>query len=98
MRKTLGADESVEGVDVLPSTVANDTEFGVSDINVTAFLLPRVSGRIIWAVGPRVTIPNDRRVVPVGGGFGKLFREGRRPVNLSLSAYDNIEQTDIGAE
>ena len=39
---------------------------------------------------------DDRWVVPVGGGFGKLLRVGRRPVNASLSAYNNVERPALG--
>lgn len=41
---------------------------------------------------------DDRWVVPFGGGFGKLFRVGRRPVNASLSAYNNFERPALGPE
>ncbi|SDR64288.1 hypothetical protein SAMN05519103_09628 [Rhizobiales bacterium GAS113] len=31
----------------------------------------------------------DKWTVPVGGGFGRLFRIGELPVNLQLGAYYN---------
>lgn len=48
---------SVEGPDILPSTVANDTKLGIGDVNLTAFVSPRVPGRIIWGLGPSITFP-----------------------------------------
>jgi hypothetical protein len=33
---------------------------------------------------------NDRWVVPIGGGIGKLFRLGKLPVNTQLTAYSNV--------
>ncbi len=32
--------------------------------------------------------------VPVGGGFGKIFRIGTRPINASLQGYYNVEEPD----
>jgi hypothetical protein len=29
--------------------------------------------------------------VPVGGGFGRLFKVGELPVNMQLAAYYNVE-------
>jgi hypothetical protein len=39
----------------------------------------------------------DKWVVPIGGGFGRLFRVGKLPVNMSLSAYDNVIRPDGAA-
>jgi hypothetical protein len=36
--------------------------------------------------------------VPVGGGFGKVFRIGNQPINISLTGYKNIEHPANGAE
>jgi hypothetical protein len=33
---------------------------------------------------------DDRWVVPIGGGIGKLFRLGKLPVNTQLAAYSNV--------
>ena len=32
----------------------------------------------------------DRWTVPVGGGFGRVFRIGEQPVNMQLAAYYNV--------
>lgn len=34
----------------------------------------------------------NRWTVPVGGGFGKIIKWGKQPVDLSLSGYYNVEQ------
>ncbi len=36
--------------------------------------------------------------VPFGGGFGKIFRIGKQPMNASLAAYYNVEKPDFGAD
>ncbi|MCE0523867.1 MAG: hypothetical protein LV480_13245 [Methylacidiphilales bacterium] len=33
---------------------------------------------------------NDRWTVPIGGGFGRLFRIDKQPINASLQAFDNV--------
>jgi hypothetical protein len=35
---------------------------------------------------------DNRWSVPIGGGFGKITQWGKQPVDLSLSAYYNVEQ------
>ena len=37
--------------------------------------------------------------VPVGGGFGRVFRIGKQPINASLQSYYNVEEPDnLGPE
>jgi hypothetical protein len=36
-----------------------------------------------------------RWTVPVGGGVGKIFRIGERPVNMSTHIYYNVEKPDV---
>lgn len=39
--------------------------------------------------------PSDNRwLVPLGGGFGKMFKIGRQPVNTSVQAYYDIERPE----
>ncbi len=33
--------------------------------------------------------------LPVGGGFGKLFRLGKLPINVSVQAYTNTKQPHV---
>ena len=37
---------------------------------------------------------DDRWVVPVGGGFGKVLRIGNQPANLNAQLYYNVERPD----
>ena len=39
---------------------------------------------------------SDRWTVPVGGGFGKIFRIGSQPVNASLQGFDYPVRPEIG--
>jgi hypothetical protein len=36
--------------------------------------------------------------IPLGGGIGRLFKIGKRPINTSLQAYYNIVTPDSGAD
>lgn len=36
--------------------------------------------------------------VPIGGGFGKLFAIGKRPINANLQAYYMVESPDIAPD
>ncbi len=38
---------------------------------------------------------DDRWTVPVGGGFGKIFRLGKQPMNANVQAFYNVEAPDI---
>lgn len=36
--------------------------------------------------------------VPVGGGFGKIFKIGKQPFNAQVQAFANVAKPDFGAE
>ncbi len=38
---------------------------------------------------------SQRWIVPFGGGFGKIARFGKQPVNLSFQIYYNVERPDV---
>ncbi|MDC0325796.1 neuromedin U [bacterium] len=40
---------------------------------------------------------DDRWTVPIGGGFGKIFKIGNLPVNSTLQAYGNVVRPSSGA-
>jgi opacity protein-like surface antigen len=43
--------------------------------------------------------PSDQRwTVPVGGGFGRVFKVGEQPVNASLSGYYNVVRPDSAGD
>jgi hypothetical protein len=63
--------------------------------------LPRgwylVSAPILTA--DREADAGDRWTVPVGGGFGKLFKLGKLPINTTLQGYyNNVERPRFGSE
>jgi len=41
---------------------------------------------------------DDRWVVPIGGGFGKIFRIGDQPMNAQVQAFYNLEDTPLSGE
>ena len=41
---------------------------------------------------------NQQLVLPLGGGFGKIFHLGKQPINASISAYYNVVRPDYGAD
>ncbi len=46
-----------------------------------------------WEAGP-----GNKWTVPVGGGFGKVFRVGKLPVNAGFSAFANVVRPDNGPD
>jgi hypothetical protein len=172
--------ESVEGLNILPQGIGGDTEFGLGDINFSAFFSPAKPKGLIWGLGPSINFPtatdellgsekwsagpsavvlkqtekwnfgvlyrhlwsfageddradvnqsllqpwvvyslneewyvlsesvitanweeddsDQRFVVPIGGGIGRVFYIGKQAVDVSLSYYHNIEKPDAGAE
>jgi hypothetical protein len=41
---------------------------------------------------------DDTWTVPVGGGFGKIFRIGNQPMNAQLQGFYNVEHPQFGPE
>ncbi len=41
---------------------------------------------------------DDQWTVPFGGGFGKIMKWGKQPVNAQLSAYNNVVSPENGAD
>jgi hypothetical protein len=42
--------------------------------------------------------PDHRWTLPFGGGVGRVFKVGAQPVNMSLSAYDNVLTIEDGPD
>ena len=40
----------------------------------------------------------ERWTVRLGGGFGKLFKIGKQPINAQLAAYSNVEKPKYGPD
>lgn len=38
---------------------------------------------------------NNRWTIPLGGGFGRLFKVGKLPINTQLQAFYNVEKPDV---
>jgi hypothetical protein len=56
-----------------------------------------------WTSAPIITAnweaaSGQQWTVPFGGGFGKLFKIGRRPVNASIQGFYNVEKPDSGGD
>jgi len=51
--------DSIGGIAEIPtgSPNYNDTTFGLGDINETVFLSPAAPGKVIWGIGPTLTLP-----------------------------------------
>ncbi len=156
-----------------------EAQFGLGDLNATAFLSPAAEGKLVWGVGPVLQFPTatdrllgsgkwcagasavsvlkeghwvvgallnniwsfagdgDRRsvnqmlfqpfinynfpdgwylnsapiitgnwmargedvwTVPLGGGFGKVFRIGKLPFNGQIGAYANVAKPAVGPD
>ena len=41
---------------------------------------------------------DNRWTIPFGGGFGKIFRIGKQPLNGQISAFYNVEKPDSAAD
>jgi hypothetical protein len=41
---------------------------------------------------------DDRWTIPLGGGFGKVFKWGNQPLNINTQAFWFAESPDIGPE
>ena len=41
---------------------------------------------------------DNRWMVPMGGGFGKIFRIGKQPMNASVQSFYHIEHPDNGPD
>jgi hypothetical protein len=52
--------------------------------------LPRVAN---WEANS-----GDEWTVPLGGGFGRLVRFGKQPVDLKFMSYWNAEKPEFGAD
>ncbi|MGE5777793.1 MAG: neuromedin U [Hyphomicrobiales bacterium] len=168
------------GLPELPSQDREKSEFGLGDINFSAYLSPATSGELIWGIGPSITLDSatsrelgsgkysagpaavvvwtpkpwvvgtlvrqlwsfagdtDRKsvsqlliqpfvnynfgegwyavsapimtanwqakrsadtwLVPLGGGFGKIFRIGSQPMNVNVQGFRMVESPKYGPD
>lgn len=71
----------------------------VSRMTLQPFLNYNLSDGWYLTTGPIITADwaarsGDRWTVPIGGGFGKIWRIGAQPVNTSVQAYYNVVHPD----
>jgi hypothetical protein len=66
------------------------------------FLNYNLPGGWYWTSSPIITADFEQDdnawLVPVGAGVGKIVRIGKLPLNLSVSAYYNVEKPKFGAD
>ena len=41
---------------------------------------------------------SQRWTIPIGGGFGRVFKIGKQPVNMSVRAYHNLQSPRTGSD
>jgi len=76
-----------------------------SDVNemlVQPFVNYNMAGGWYFVSSPIITAnwkaANDNRwIVPMGGGLGRIFRVGKQPLNTALQAFWNVEHRDGAA-
>jgi hypothetical protein len=74
----------------------------INFLTVQPFLNYNFDGGWYLTSSPVITAnweADDEWTVPVGGGFGRVFRVGEQPVNAQFQAFYNVEKPDdIGPE
>jgi hypothetical protein len=95
---------------VLGALVSQQWSFaGWGDKDVSAFLVQpfinyNLSNHWYLTTSPIITANwkasgDDRWIVPLGGGVGKIFKlAGKLPVNAQLAAYANVVKPDFGPD
>jgi hypothetical protein len=80
---------------------------GAKDVNqltVQYFINYNMKGGWYVSSAPVITAnweaddSDDKWTVPVGGGFGRVFKIGKQPVNLKLAAYYSVERPDNASD
>lgn len=76
---------------------------GTSVMTVQPFFNYNFDGGWYATTSPVITAnwnadADDVWTVPVGGGFGRIFRIGEQPINAQLSAYYNVVAPDQGPD
>jgi len=85
---------SIAGNDDRPNTSAFFTQYFINYNLPDAWYL--TSAPIITADWQ--ASPGNKWTVPVGGGFGKVFRIGKLPFNANCGYYANVVRPDPGAD
>lgn len=75
----------------------------VSQFLVQPFLNYRLGGGWYLSSAPIITAnwkasSGNKWTVPLGGGFGRVFKIGQQPVNMRAEAYGNVEKPRGGPD
>jgi hypothetical protein len=85
-------------------SVAGDSEAGdVNQFLWQYFINYNYPSGFYWTSAPIISgnweaSAGDQWTVPFGGGCGKLFKIGKRPVNTSFQAFYNVEKPQSGGD
>ena len=85
------------------SFAGDDDRADVNQMMVQPFVNYNLPDGWYLSSGPIITAnweadSGNKWTVPVGGGFGKIFRIGKQPMNASVQAFYNVEKPDNGPD
>jgi hypothetical protein len=85
------------------SFAGEDERADVNQMLINPFVNYNMPGGWYLTSAPNITAnweadDDDRWILPIGGGIGKIFNIGNQPINAQLSFYYNIEHPDNGPE
>jgi hypothetical protein len=99
---------TISGPWVIGSLFRNIWDFsgsGDADINTFSwqpFINYNMADGWYLSTSPLITAnwenPGDEWTIPIGGGFGKIFRIGKQPMNAQAQAFYNMETPENGAD
>ena len=80
----------------------DDDAADVNQFSFQYFVNYNMKGGWYLSMSPTITAnweadSDNRWTVPFGGGFGRVFKIGKQPVNASLKAYYNVERPDMAS-
>jgi len=88
-------------------SIGGATDSNAPDVNMFSaqyFITYNMKGGWYLSTTPTITAnweeddSSNRWTVPVGGGFGRVFKIGKQPVNAGLKAYYNVESPDEASD
>ena len=85
------------------SYAGNDDREKVSAFLLQYFINYNFKGGLYLTSAPIITAnwkatSGNKWVIPFGGGVGKLFRVHKQPINTSVAAFYNLQQTTFGPD
>jgi hypothetical protein len=75
----------------------------VNSLSLQYFINYNMKGGWYLTTSPTITAnwqadSDDTWTVPFGGGFGRVFKIGKQPMNMKLVAYHNVDKPENGAD